>query len=60
MQSAAASWSPSIEQSMTLVWTAMEILFGVSSLQKKTKTLARSAFQRILIDGELPIISRGD
>jgi hypothetical protein len=42
-----ASWSLTIEQGMTLIWTAMEVLFSAGSLEGKTKALARAVSEYV-------------
>jgi hypothetical protein len=40
-----AAWSPNTEQAMTLIWSALEILFDVGSVTGRTKAIAAAISQ---------------
>lgn len=45
-----AQWSTTLSAAMTMIWTALEILFGISSQRDKTRALCRALSQYVTDD----------
>jgi hypothetical protein len=45
-----AAWSPTVSQGMTLVWTALEVLFKLGSVEGKTKAISKAIAEYVATD----------
>lgn len=45
-----AAWGPTISQGLTLVWTAMEVLFSLGAVESRTKAISKALSEYIATD----------